>query len=177
MPPRRLLVAALTALCVVASFTNSARADGGTLRFRKKIGSCQLSVFTEPTTLRAGPVDFSVLVQDAEGNVVRDATVSIQLSRADSHEVCIEAKASHATATNKLLQAASIELPESGAWDVDVRVVIDGETTEAHFGLVAAPPLSRWVQLWPWFTLLVVVILCFVAHQLLVWNQKKRRKD
>ena len=42
-----------------------ARADGGVVRLRQRAGGYQIAVFTSPTPIRAGPVDVSVLVQDA----------------------------------------------------------------------------------------------------------------
>ena len=40
-------------------------ADGGSMRLSGKKGGYQITVFTAPTPFRAGPVDISVLVQDA----------------------------------------------------------------------------------------------------------------
>ncbi len=41
--------------------------DGGAVRFSGQQGDWRITVFTSPTPLRAGPVDVSVLVQDAGG--------------------------------------------------------------------------------------------------------------
>ncbi len=51
---------------VILHPSSLARADGGAVRLRQRSGGYQIAVFTEPTPLRAGPVDVSVLVQDAE---------------------------------------------------------------------------------------------------------------
>ena len=44
---------------------HGAAADGGSMRSVRKKGGYQITVFTAPTPFRAGPVDISVLVQDA----------------------------------------------------------------------------------------------------------------
>lgn len=46
-------------------FPSLAGADGGTLRFSEEKDGYRIAVFTTPTPLRAGPVDISVLVQNA----------------------------------------------------------------------------------------------------------------
>ena len=57
-----------------------ARADGGAVRLRQKTGGYQIAVFTSPTPLRAGPVDLSVLIQDAAtGEWVPEAQVTVCL--------------------------------------------------------------------------------------------------
>src|SRR5262249_156491 len=56
-----------------------ARADGGTVRLSQRAGGYQVTVFTEPTPLRAGPVDVSVLVQDAAtGQALPGAQVTVR---------------------------------------------------------------------------------------------------
>ena len=55
-----------------------ARADGGAVRLRQRAGGYQIAVFTSPTPFRAGPVDVSVLVQDAAtGECVPEAQVTV----------------------------------------------------------------------------------------------------
>ena len=56
-------------LLLVSSFflhpSSFLRADGGTIRLSEQKGNYRITVFTAPTPLRAGPVDISVLVQEA----------------------------------------------------------------------------------------------------------------
>src|SRR5207244_1994724 len=93
------------------------RADGGAVRLSQRAGGYQIAVFTSPTPLRAGPVDVSVLVQDAAtGECVPDARVTVRLTAADGRAV--ELPATTEAATNKLFRAAEFQLPEPGRWDV-----------------------------------------------------------
>src|SRR6266566_3607186 len=79
-----------------------ARADGGALRLRERAGDYQVAVFTSPTPFRAGPVDFSVLVQDAAtGECVPEARVTVRL-KAPAGGRALEYPATTEAATNKL---------------------------------------------------------------------------
>src|SRR4029077_5162744 len=58
-----------------------ARADGGRLALVERQGDFQISVFTSHKPVRAGPVDLSVLLQDAKTQQpVSDASVSVSLT-------------------------------------------------------------------------------------------------
>src|SRR6266567_101513 len=97
--------------------------DGGTVRLSAKQGNYQIAVLTSPTPLRAGLVDISVLVQNADthelvldGQVTVKATPRGHAGRAVSQVATIEA------ATNKLFRAANLDLREVGWWDVAVSI-------------------------------------------------------
>src|SRR5688572_20861731 len=88
-------------------------ADGGQLRLIERHGNLQIAVFTSPNPLRAGPVDISVLVQDARtGQPIDYANVYVQIARSDQTGKPIVAPATAAAATNKLMRAALVELPD-----------------------------------------------------------------
>src|SRR5438445_9925471 len=88
------------------------RADGGTVRLSEKQGNYRLTVFTAPTPLRAGPVDVSVLVQDATtGEPASDVQVMIQAAWRGSPALAIHHPATTEAATNKLYYAATFDLP------------------------------------------------------------------
>src|SRR3954471_8020174 len=116
---------AFVRLAVVGGFlvfpATRVRADGGTVRMRQQAGDCQVTVFTSPTPLRAGPVDISVLLQDSEGNCLPDAPVTVRLTARETAER-LEYPATADAATNKLLRAAVFQLPDPGWWDVEVTV-------------------------------------------------------
>jgi hypothetical protein len=93
-------------------------ADGGALRLSGTAGGYRISVFTAPTPFRAGPVDVSVLVQDAStGNPATQVPVTIRMTR--SGGLALEYPATTAAATNKLFRAAQFEL----AWPAPVIVL------------------------------------------------------
>jgi len=144
-----------------------ARADGGSLRLSGKKGGYQITVFTAPLPFRAGPVDISVLVQDSvTGEPMPHERVTVRMSKLG--QLALEYPATAAAATNKLFRAVQFKLPESGRWEMQVQVeglhglaVIDGE-------VVAAEPLPRWQQIWPWTAWPALVIALFGIHQVLV---------
>src|SRR5215831_20221905 len=107
--PQLILLLFSSFMLHISSF---ARADGGAVRLREKTGGYQLTVFTSPTPLRAGPVDVSVLVQDAATEeYVPNARVTVRLTARGTGQV-LEYPATGEAATNKLLRAAEFQLPE-----------------------------------------------------------------
>ena len=145
-----------------------ARADGGTIRLRQRAGGYQVAVFTSPTPVRAGPVDVSVLVQDAAtGECVPEARVTVRLTARGTGDV-LEYPATTEAATNRLFHAAVFELPKPGWWEVEVAVEGPHGPAVLRFEVEADEPLPRWLELWPWFTWPALVIALFGVHQLLV---------
>src|SRR5438876_5104214 len=95
--------------------------DGGTMRISEKKGGFQITVFTSPALFRAGPVDISVLVQDAlTGEPVPQTRVTVRMSKPG--QLALEYPATREAATNKLLYAAQFELPQPGLWHLEVQV-------------------------------------------------------
>jgi hypothetical protein len=146
-----------------------ARADGGTIRLSERKGGYQITVFTSPTPLRAGPVDVSVFVQDAAtGEPVPEARVTVRASprgrpaEAESYPATTEA------ATNKLFRAAAFDLPAAGWWEMEIVVDVRDEPLRVGFELEAAEPPPRWLSLWPWVAWPILVIALYAVHLLLV---------
>jgi hypothetical protein len=146
-----------------------ALADGGTIRFSQQKGNYRISVFTTPTPLRAGPVDISVLVQDAmTGELLPDTRVSITATHCEFKENAICGIATTDAATNKLFQAAHFDLPHAGSYTLEVS--IDGAlgSEKALIEVEVAEPLPSWLTLWPWVAWPFVVIFLFGIHLILV---------
>ncbi len=151
-------------------FPSLAWADGGAIRLSERQGNYRLTVLTAPTPLRAGPVDVSVLVQDAAtGEPVSNVQVMIRAIWRGSPALAIEQAATTEAATNKLYRAALLDLPEPGWYTLEVSVAgaARGEA-RVHLELEAAEPLPASLSLWPWVAWPVVVILLFGIHQFLV---------
>ena len=145
-----------------------ARADGGAVRLRERAGGYQVAVFTSPTPLRAGPVDVSVLVQDAAtGECVPEARVTVRLQGPGAARV-LEYPATAEAATNKLFRAAEFQLPEPGWWDVAVAVEGPHGPALVRFGVQADEPPPRWLALWPWFGWPALAVALFGTHRVLV---------
>ena len=152
--------------------------DGGTLQTIERQGGYQVSVFTSPAQLRAGPVDISILLQDADsGEMISDAQVSIVLTAADDPSNVIRAEATFADATNKLLRIAQVDLPTSGQWRGEVNCDTAHGPIRVSFAVNAAPPLPRWLTAWPWFCWPGAAVLIFCAHRWLVSRADRRASD
>ena len=155
----------------VGTWCAPAWADGGTIRISERKDGFLITVFTAPAPFRAGPVDISVLVQDAlTGEPVPETRVTVRMTKPG--QLALEYPATREAATNKLLGAAQFELPEPGRWQLEVQVesahglaVVGGE-------LEAAAPLPRWRELWPWIGWPALAIALFGIHQ--VFARRRR---
>lgn len=141
------------------------------MRVMQRRGNYQLTVFSSPNPLRAGPIDLSVLIQDmSTRQAVTNATIDVKLTPADDSLPPIRSMATTAAATNKLLYAALVDLPAAGRWDVRVECIIpqtNGKTqvhTDADFTMEVAAPLPRWLVVWPWFSWPVIAIVLFAIR-------------
>jgi hypothetical protein len=154
----------LTLVLVLAAA--QAMADGGTVRAREAVGPFTVTVFTAPQPPAVGPLDVSVLVQDANDAAVLDADVGVRLTSADGGTE-IARDATRAAATNKLLYAAVADVPAAGTWTVDVDVR-RGDVRAAVTTAVPVGPASPALRaLWPYLALPPVGLLLFALHQTL----------
>lgn len=155
-----------------------ARADGGTLRFSKQVGDYRMTLFTSPTLLRVGPVDFSVLLvkSDSESLMV-DVPVTIVLYPVDAPQRRLGGTLTTAAATNKLFQAIQVDLPEAGRWHVEVQIHDPKGLLHVDTEVELGPPLPSWLELGPWIGWPVGVILLFVIHQRLVGRRNGQRQS
>jgi hypothetical protein len=149
-------------------------ADGGAIRMAQRKGNYQITVFTTPTPLRAGPVDISVLVQEADTlTPVAEAQVDIKATQRGEHGATISHPATSEAATNKLFRAASFELPAAGTWELEISINGPLGTTQAGVDLEVAEPLPRYLTMWPWVCWPVVPIVLFSAQQFLVRRRSR----
>jgi len=157
---------------LLVSYGPAARGDGGVVRVVEQQAGLQISVFTSPNPLRAGPVDISVLVQDAEtGQPVPEADVSVVVTPRGRSGHAIHGAATADAATNKLLRAAVLELPDAGWWDVEVVSIAQRSRARVRFAMECGQPLPHWLTVWPWFTWPAGAVLLFGLHRLLVWRR------
>jgi hypothetical protein len=158
-----LAIAALAALALAAP---PAAADGGVVRAREGRGDLTITLFTAPTPLRAGDADVSVLVQDrASGRPVLDATVAVRLEPAGDTRPPLVVPLTHAAATNKLLQAATVRFPEPGRYRLVATVRRGAAREEVAAEVAVAPPLPALLALWPYLALPPVVVTIFLVQQ------------
>jgi hypothetical protein len=169
------LVTGVLPILVLFALPRPALADGGALRLSEERGNYQIAIFTSPTPLRAGPVDISVLVQNAATHEpVSDVQIVVKAARRDRRGAAIHRPATFEAATNKLFQAVALNLNEPGWWQVEVG--LDGPLGEARVALdiEAEKPLPRFLAMWPWLTWPALPILLFGAHQFLVSRPARR---
>ncbi|MCC9606472.1 hypothetical protein LOC68_17690 [Blastopirellula sp. JC732] len=159
----------IAAIALLLAVANIVLADGGKVQLRREVAPYQVTIFTSPTPLRAGPVDLSILVQDAAGNVVNDIQIDFRLKSESG--VILTPPASQATSTNKLLQSAKFILPEKGAWQV--QTTITGKATaDIDFEIIAAEARSDWGTA-GWMLLLpMAIVALFVMRERLVQRQR-----
>jgi hypothetical protein len=146
-----------------------AAADGGTVRLSEQKGNYRVTVFTAPALVRAGPVDVSVLVQDATtGEPVSDVAVTIEATRLGPPAVTSHHRATTEAATNKLYHAATFDLPEPGQYALTISVAGALGEAQVHFELEAADHMPPCLTLWLWVSWPALVILVFGIHQILI---------
>ena len=162
---RNLICLMLTASMVLHS-SSLLWADGGAVRLSQQQGNYQITVLTTPTPLRTGRVDISVLVQNADtGELVLDEQVTIKATRRGHPGSAISQVATAEAATNRLFRGADFEVREAGWWDVEVSINGPLGKEHAQFEMEVAPPLPKWLALWPWFSWPLLVVVLFGVHQ------------
>jgi hypothetical protein len=169
---RRFLSVLLTEWLLLGPCCAVALADGGTIRLSRQQGGYRITVFTSPTPFRAGPVDISVLVQDAAtGNPIPDVRIDVEVAPHGRPGEAISTRATTEAATNKLYQAAVFTLPEPGWWDVEVVVSGSEGTARVTCEVEAAAALPRWLSLWPWVCWPALAVVLFCIH---LWLARRR---
>ena len=161
---------------VLAAWAGAARADGGAVVASGRAGSLRASVLVSPTPLRAGPAEWSVLLQDADGAPVLDAEVELELHRpggSGGHHARRVVSARREASANRLLYSAVVDLPEPGTWRVALRVT-RGERGRLDFEVPVAPARGRALEHWRALSLPPIALGLFALHQWL--SRRKRRR-
>ena len=156
---------------LLALFTpGMARGDGGIVRASEPAGPYRVTVFTSPTPLRAGVVDISVLVQDSGGNTVPDKRVRIQVMPAGQPGSETTHEATREAATNKLYQAAALELTP-GMWQVRVDVSGEKGSGAVRFEMAVGEAPPAWREMAFWIALPLLPVLLFLLVQ---WSTRTK---
>ncbi|HQU43056.1 MAG: hypothetical protein B7Z73_04555 [Planctomycetia bacterium 21-64-5] len=160
----RVFVGSWCVLAMWPMFPATAAADSGTIRASQRQGDLQITVFSGPTPLRAGQVDFSVLVQDIGTAEVVFPEIDIALSQRDEDSIVhLHRHATPADASNKLFQAANLELPHAGWWAVHVGIDGPNGNLSIAFDFEAEERSPTWRSLWLWFCWPFFTVALFVA--------------
>lgn len=155
-------------------------ADGGAIIARETVNGLNLTVFASPAPLRAGPADISVLVQDAKGQAVLDATVSLgwtssnPTTTTDWLPPCCsmttllgQTPALRTHSQNKLLYGAILPIRSAGASEISVSIKSPHGDADLTVPVTAAPPRAPLLTYWPLLAFPPVAIGLFAAHQAL----------
>jgi hypothetical protein len=158
---------ALRWICVFVLLATLVLADGGAVLSRQESGPFVVTVFAAPVPLRAGPIDLTILVQMRNTlQPVLDAQVSLQLHGSSETVVA----ASRSKAQNKLLYAATLQLPQPGEWKYTVSIQsVTGHTaiSGAFQAGQPAPPLASYAF---YLAIPFILIAIFALHQ---WLSRK----
>jgi hypothetical protein len=142
-------------------------------------GDYRICVFASPDPLRAGPIDLSVLIQDAEtGMALTNANTTVSMTPTDGSGPIVRAVATNAAATNKLLSAALLEVPKSGSWDVTINCFAEHGLAHVRFALNAGDrSAAARIGMWPWFSWPAGMVILFGVHRYLVLRRKTASRD
>ena len=148
-------------------------ADGGSVLLSERKGDYRITLFSSPSPFRAGPVDVSVLIQDAvTGQPVGHALVAVRMNQIG--QPALEYPATQDVATNKLLYAAQFELPAPGRWELEVRVEDSQGAAVVACEVEAAERLPRWHFLWLWIGWPILAIVLFGFHEWLAGRKHSK---
>jgi hypothetical protein len=145
---------------------------GGEVRLMEKAGPFLITVFGDPTPLRVGPVDISVMIQDEDGGrPILEAEVTVQLQEQGTDRSPIITQATRQNATNKLLYATLVNLPAPGLWELQVTAQYQAQVANVTCMVTAVPPRSTLRSWWLYAALLSVTIGSVALHQ---WHRRHR---
>ncbi len=184
----------VAALLFFPALIAAAFADGGAVIASEIVGTHRITVFAEPAVVRAGPVDFSVFVQDAlTDEPTPDARVAFTLKKFEPTEALAPTKAwlspcctipsfnrdripaTHQAAQNKLLQAATVILPTTGDYELVTHVTTASGDAVVPARITARVPSSPLVTFWPVLALPGVAIGLFALRERLSAQRPKIR--
>ena len=154
-------------------------ADGGTVLFHKPAGDFDITVFSKSESVRAGENDLSVMVQRrADNSTVMDATVLLHLERAQpSGEIMrLTGIATHAKATNKLLYAATVNIPSTGVWALAADVTSGAKNGIAAGQLNVLGPVPPLQNYWPFVAMVPLLAIAFIINRKLREKFRPRRR-
>ncbi len=151
-----------------------ATADGGTVQLQKAVGPFLVTVFSEPVPVRVGRADLSVLCQRlSDKSPVLDANVLFHLRRPGGGEiVTYTLPAKHSVASNKLLYAASVDLPSPGFWQLGVDIEREHVLVSTYGNLKVLDKEPPLVTYWPYFLMLPLLVILFSVNR---WLRRGRR--
>jgi hypothetical protein len=152
----------LCPLAAVLLWATAAYGDGGTMLLHQDAGAFTVTLFAAPQPLHAGAADLSAMVQDRNsGEVLLDATVDITVGTQQT------VRLSRGQASNRLLQAATVDFPKPGKWRLELSVHRGNDMGRLTTECTVEPDRSRAMLVWFYVLLPIGIILLFIIHQAL----------
>lgn len=143
-------------------------ADGGTVRASKVIDGWQITVLANPTPLRVGKADFSVMVQNEAGDpITEDLQIVVAATRVEKDATIRRSVASRLASTNKLYYSTVVELPSMGDWKFVAEASERKPGSKARkleFTEKVEAPMAKWEEFWQWFIIPLPIILLFIIR-------------
>jgi len=166
---------AVVALCLLLQSTAAGQvlADGGTVQLTQQVGKVRMTVMTDPAPLHVGTIDVSVMLQDADsGEILPDGKLIVLLRHPDDPPLMIQAEATQAAATNKLLRSARVEVPRAGRWEWEFTYRSPGTSSRVQGKISVAAKPQRWQAAMPWIAAPVVPIGLYILGELLAARRR-----
>ena len=155
----------------------TAHADSGLVRLSETAEPWLITVMTDPTPIREGLADISILIQDStSGEAILDASVMLELKNAQTG-LSVSTKATREQADNRLLYAAKFVVPTAGEWTVETHVQYGQAAQVIDWSFNAAPPLPPLAVIWPWLLPAALSLAVYAAIQRLQRTRGARPRD
>lgn len=125
-----------------------ARGDGGAVQASSVAGPYRVTVLTEPTPVRVGPIDVSVLVQDNRTRKLAGAArVSVRGAPVGTRRW---RPATPHAGQSRLYHGAVLDLDRPGQWTLVIRIAGRQGPARLSFDMNVAPAPPPWIDLWAW---------------------------
>jgi hypothetical protein len=165
----------LAVVLVLGVWATGARGDGGTILLHQDAGPFIITLFATPQPLQVGGADLSVMVQDRSSEeVLLDPVIDLSTAPEAERGVQQTVRLERGRASNRLLQAATVNFSRAGKWRLMLLVRRGNDAASLSTECVVESDRSRAVLVWFYVLLPAGVILLFVIHQGLKFRQKKQ---
>jgi putative membrane protein len=164
--PAMMLALPLAAIAYGWLVPDTVDIDGDVVRLQGISGPFQVTVFGEPVSLAAGATDFALLVQERNsGAVVLDADVDLAVQSGKGAPTVV--RATREQSTNKLLEAATVDLPAAGSSDLRVSVRRGGDEGTMATTLDVTSPVAESSFGWGYIVALAMGAALLILHRVL----------
>jgi len=156
------------ACLLLAIGATAARADGGAMLLHQNAGSFTITLFAAPQPLHTGSADLSVMVQDrSSGQILLDPVIDLTVAAPVAGAAPQTVRLAKGQASNRLLQATTVQFPSAGKWRLTLAVRRGNDTAQLVTECAVESDHSRATLVWFYVLLPAAIILLFIVHQVL----------